>query len=43
MGRALIHCAADYGQKDVLDYLLSQGANVNVRFRFLYFYANSKF
>lgn len=29
MGRALIHCAADYGQKDVLDYLLSQGANVN--------------
>jgi len=29
MGRALIHCAADYGQKDVLEYLLSIGANIN--------------
>ena len=29
MGRALIHCAADYGQKDVLEYLIGIGANVN--------------
>ena len=28
-GRQLIHCAADYGQKDILEYLLSQGADVN--------------
>jgi len=29
MGRQLIHCAADYGQALVLEYLLSAGANVN--------------
>lgn len=26
-----IHYAADYGQADVLDYLLSKGADANVR------------
>jgi len=29
-GRQLIHCAADYGQKEILDYLISsKKANVN--------------
>lgn len=28
-GRQLIHCAADYGQVEVLLYLISKGANVN--------------
>ena len=30
MGRALIHCAADYGQCEVIELLLAKGANVNV-------------
>lgn len=29
MGRALIHCAADYGQCEVIELLLAKGANVN--------------
>lgn len=29
-GRAPIHYAADYGQEDVIRYLVSKGANVNV-------------
>lgn len=29
-GRPLILYAADYGQKDVIDYLVSAGADVNV-------------
>lgn len=29
-GRYPIHYAADYGQTDVLEYLLSKGADVNV-------------
>lgn len=29
-GRMAIHFAADYGQKDVIDYLVSQKADVNV-------------
>lgn len=32
-GRYPLHFAADYGQTDVLIYLLSKGANVNVRIR----------
>jgi len=28
-GRGLLHVAADYGQTEVLEYLLSKGANVN--------------
>lgn len=35
-GRYPIHFAADYGQSDVLKYLISKGANVNVStFHFL--------
>ena len=30
-GRKPIHFAADYGQHEVIGYLVSQGANVNVR------------
>ncbi|KAM7351663.1 myotrophin homolog isoform 2-T2 [Cochliomyia hominivorax] len=30
-GRYLLHYAADYGQYDVLDYLISMGAKVNVK------------
>jgi ankyrin repeat protein len=30
-GRPPLHYAADYGQGDVIQYLLSKGANVNVR------------
>ena len=29
-GRYLLHHAADYGQREVIEYLLSQGASVNV-------------
>ncbi|XP_066926345.1 myotrophin-like [Clytia hemisphaerica] len=29
MGRSLIHCAADYGQCEVLEFLIASGANVN--------------
>jgi ankyrin repeat protein len=29
-GRPPLHYAADYGQGDVIQYLLSKGANVNV-------------
>ena len=29
-GRPLIHYAADYGQKEIIQYLISKGANVNV-------------
>jgi len=28
-GRQLIHCAADYGQKEILEFLLSKKANIN--------------
>lgn len=31
MGRALIHCAADYGQTEVLEFLIANGANVNAK------------
>ena len=36
-GRYLLHHAADYGQKDVIEYLLSIGANVNVSFLSFFF------
>ncbi|XP_003385617.1 PREDICTED: myotrophin-like [Amphimedon queenslandica] len=29
-GRSPIHFAADYGQEEVIDYLVKQGANVNL-------------
>ncbi|XP_065647040.1 myotrophin isoform X2 [Hydra vulgaris] len=29
-GTRLIHCAADYGQLEIIDYLISIGANINV-------------
>lgn len=29
--RVPLHYAADFGQKDVMEYLISKGANVNVR------------
>lgn len=29
-GRPPLHYAADYGQGDVIDYLITKGANVNV-------------
>lgn len=29
-GRMLLHYAADYGQSEVVSYLISRGANVNV-------------
>ena len=29
-GRSPIHYAADYGQLEVLEYLLNKGANINV-------------
>lgn len=32
-GRTPLHYAADYGQGDVLRYLLEKGANANVRLR----------
>lgn len=35
--RSLIHYAADYGQADVLRYLITKGADVNVRAHFLLF------
>lgn len=35
-GRRPIHYAADYGQKEILEYLIQLGANVNVN-RFLFF------
>ena len=28
-GRTALHCAADYGQTEIVKYLLSEGANVN--------------
>ena len=28
-GRTALHCAADYGQTEIVKYLLSKGANVN--------------
>lgn len=31
MGRQLIHCAADYGQTEVLQILLANGADVNAK------------
>lgn len=37
-GRRPIHYAADYGQKEILEYLIQLGANVNVnRFLFCFF------
>lgn len=33
-GRMLIHYASDYGQSEVVQYLISKGANVNVTFQF---------
>jgi ankyrin repeat protein len=33
-GRPPILYAADYGQREVIEYLLSKGANVNVKWRF---------
>jgi ankyrin repeat protein len=29
-GRTYLHYACDYGQKDIIEYLLSKGANINV-------------
>lgn len=37
-----LHYAADYGQTSVLDYLLSKGANVNVRIGSSFFFSFSK-
>lgn len=34
-GRRPLHYAADYGQKEIIEYLIKQGANVNVSFLFL--------
>ena len=34
-GRYPIHFAADYGQTEVVEYLISKGANVNVSEEFL--------
>ena len=31
-GRSGIHFAADYGQSNVIEYLLSKGADINVSF-----------
>jgi hypothetical protein len=33
-GRAFLHYACDYGQKDIIEYLLSKGADINVIFIF---------
>ncbi len=35
-GRAPLHYAADMGQTEVIQYLVSKGANVNVRFWFFF-------
>ena len=41
-GRTLLHYAADYGQGDVLRYLLEKGADANVSFSlYIYIYINS--
>jgi ankyrin repeat protein len=29
-GRTYLHYACDYGQQEIIDYLLSKGANINV-------------
>lgn len=34
-GRLPIHYAADYGQKEVLNYLIDKGANIDVRLSFI--------
>lgn len=34
-GRKPLHMAADYGQTEVIDYLISQGADVNVYENFI--------
>ena len=31
-GRNGLHYAADYGQKEVIEFLLSKGANINVSY-----------
>lgn len=31
-GRRPIHYAADYGQKEIIEYLIQRGSDVNVRF-----------
>ena len=30
-GRSPIHYAADYGHKDIIEYLVAKGADLNVR------------
>lgn len=30
-GRTYLHYACDYGQQDIIDYLLSKGANINIQ------------
>lgn len=30
-GRTYLHYACDYGQKEIIEYLLNKGANINVR------------
>lgn len=37
-GRVPLHYAADYGQKDVLTYLLDKGANPNVKINITYIF-----
>jgi ankyrin repeat protein len=37
-GRNPIHFAADYGQREVIDYLINQGADMNVRLFLHYIY-----
>ena len=36
-GRTLIHYAADYGQKEVCEYLIQHGADINVCDKILIF------
>merc|ERR1712150_439900 len=30
-GRSFLHYACDYGQKDIIDYLISKGADINMK------------
>lgn len=41
--RSPIHYAADYGQSDVLRYLINKGADVNVRFFSFFFHITNFF
>lgn len=39
-GRTPLHYAADYGQSEVVRYLLEKGANANVSFNQILYYNN---